>query len=55
LLLVVVEVVVGNNCGGGGGGAGGLLYASSYGVSQGTGITVTVGAGGAGVQTTNQV
>lgn len=34
--------------GGGGGGAGGLLYVSSYGVSQGTGITVTVGAGGAG-------
>ena len=33
---------------GGGGGAGGLLYASSYGVSQGTGITVTIGAGGAG-------
>jgi hypothetical protein len=34
--------------GGGGGGAGGLLYVSSYGVTQGTGITVTVGAGGAG-------
>jgi len=33
---------------GGGGGAGGLLYASSYGVSAGTGITVTIGAGGAG-------
>ena len=33
---------------GGGGGAGGLLYASSYGVSQGTGITVTIGAGGVG-------
>jgi hypothetical protein len=33
---------------GGGGGAGGLLYASSYGVSAGTGITVTVGAGGTG-------
>jgi hypothetical protein len=33
---------------GGGGGAGGLLYASSYGVSAGTGITVTVGAGGVG-------
>jgi hypothetical protein len=31
----------------GGGGAGGLLYVSSYGVSQGTGITVTIGAGGA--------
>jgi len=34
--------------GGGGGGAGGLLYASSYGVSQSTGITVTIGAGGSG-------
>ena len=33
---------------GGGGGAGGLLYASSYGVAQGTGITVTIGAGGVG-------
>jgi hypothetical protein len=33
--------------GGGAGGAGGLIYASSYGVSQGTGITVTIGAGGA--------
>ena len=36
---------VGSN-GGGGGGAGGLLYVSSYGVAQGTGVTVTVGAGG---------
>jgi hypothetical protein len=33
--------------GGGGGGAGGLLYASSYGVAAGSGITVTVGSGGA--------
>ena len=33
---------------GGGGGAGGLLYVSSYGVSQGTGITVTIGGGGVG-------
>jgi hypothetical protein len=32
--------------GGGGGGAGGLLYISSYGVSAGSGITVTVGSGG---------
>jgi hypothetical protein len=39
----------GGNDGSGGGGAGGLLYVSSYGVSQGTGITVTIGAGGAGV------
>jgi hypothetical protein len=39
----------GGNDGSGGGGAGGLLYASSYGVSAGTGITVTIGAGGAGV------
>lgn len=31
---------------GGAGGAGGLVYASSYGVSQGTGTTVTIGAGG---------
>jgi len=49
-----VEVLVvagggggGQNHGGGGGGAGGLLYASSYGVSAGSGITVTVGSGGA--------
>ena len=33
---------------GGGGGAGGLLYTSAYGVSAGTGITVTIGAGGVG-------
>jgi hypothetical protein len=37
-----------NGGGGGGGGAGGLLYVSSYGVSAGTGITVTIGAGGSG-------
>jgi hypothetical protein len=50
-----VEVLVVAGGGGGGtyaagagGGAGGLLYASSYGVSAGTGITVTVGAGGTG-------
>jgi hypothetical protein len=52
---VEVLVVAGGGAGGGGdvgggGGAGGLLYVSSYGVSQGTGITVTIGAGGAGVQ-----
>jgi hypothetical protein len=48
-----VEVLVvagggGAGGGGGGGGAGGLLYVSSAGVSQGTGYTVTVGAGGIG-------
>jgi hypothetical protein len=47
---VEVLVVAGGGGGGanhaGGGGAGGLLYASSYGVSAGSGITVTVGAGG---------
>jgi hypothetical protein len=47
---VEVLVVAGGGGGGnnhaGGGGAGGLIYASSYGVSAGTGITVTVGAGG---------
>jgi hypothetical protein len=47
---VEVLVVAGGGGGGnnhaGGGGAGGLLYVSSYGVSAGTGITVTVGAGG---------
>jgi hypothetical protein len=47
---VEVLVVAGGGGGGnnhaGGGGAGGLLYVSSYGVSSGTGITVTVGAGG---------
>jgi hypothetical protein len=37
-----------NGGGGGGGGAGGLLYVSSYGVSAGSGITVTIGAGGSG-------
>jgi hypothetical protein len=37
-----------NGGGGGGGGAGGLIYASSYGVSQGAGVTVTIGAGGVG-------
>ena len=49
-----VEVLVvagggggGQQHGGGGGGAGGLLYTSAYGVSAGTGITVTVGSGGA--------
>jgi hypothetical protein len=49
-----VEVLVvagggggGANHGGGGGGAGGLLYTSAYGVSAGSGITVTVGSGGA--------
>jgi hypothetical protein len=51
---VEVLVVAGGGAGGGGdvgggGGAGGLLYVSSYGVSQSTGITVTIGAGGAGV------
>lgn len=49
---VEVLVVAGGGGGGGwyyagGGGAGGVLYASSFGVSQGTGVTVTVGAGGA--------
>jgi hypothetical protein len=49
-----VEVLVVAGGGGGGvdragaGGAGGLLYVSSYGVSANTGITVTIGAGGAG-------
>ena len=50
---VEVLVVAGGGGGGarhgGGGGAGGLLYVSSYGVSQGTGVTVTIGAGGPGV------
>jgi hypothetical protein len=36
----------------GGGGAGGLLYVSSYGVAAGSGVTVTIGAGGA-APTTN--
>jgi hypothetical protein len=48
---VEVLVVAGGGGGGGrhagGGGAGGLLYTSAYGVSSGTGVTVTVGAGGA--------
>jgi hypothetical protein len=49
---VEVLVVAGGGGGGydgaGGGGAGGLLYVSSYGVTVGTGVTVTVGAGGPG-------
>jgi hypothetical protein len=44
----------GNGGGMGGGGAGGLLYVSSYGVSAGTGITVTIGAGGASTTGTTQ-
>jgi hypothetical protein len=47
---VEVLVVAGGGGGGnnhaGGGGAGGLLYTSAYGVSAGTSITVTIGAGG---------
>jgi len=49
-VLVVAGGGGGGVCYGGGGGAGGVLYTSAYGVSTGTGITVTVGAGG-----TNQV
>jgi hypothetical protein len=49
-VLVVAGGGGGGVCYGGGGGAGGVLYASTYGVSQGTGITVTIGSGG-----TNQV
>jgi hypothetical protein len=44
----------GNGGGMGGGGAGGLLYASSYSVAANTGITVTIGAGGAGTTGTTQ-
>ena len=36
----------GTSTGAGGGGAGGVLYLSSFGVSAGNGITVTIGAGG---------
>ena len=47
---VEVLVVAGGGSGGGdvggGGGGGQVLYNSSYGVSAGTGITVTIGAGG---------
>jgi hypothetical protein len=49
-VLVVAGGGGGGVCYGGGGGAGGVLYTSAYGLSTGTGITVTVGAGG-----TNQV
>jgi hypothetical protein len=49
-VLVVAGGGGGGVCYGGGGGAGGVLYTSAYGVSAGTGITVTIGAGG-----TNQV
>jgi hypothetical protein len=55
---VEVLVVAGGGGGGfdfgGGGGAGGLLYTSAYGVSSGTGITVTIGAGGAGAPPAGQ-
>ncbi len=36
---------------GGGGGGGGIIYASSYGVTAGSGVTVTIGAGGTSGQT----
>jgi hypothetical protein len=41
----------GGNDGSGGGGAGGLVYSSSYSVTSGTPVTVTVGAGGASATT----
>ena len=55
-LLKTVEVLVvggggGGGTGGGGGGAGGLLYSSSYSVTPGSAITVTVGNGGTGTST----
>jgi hypothetical protein len=56
--LTAVEVLVvagggagggyGGNDGSGGGGAGGLIYNSNFAVTQGTQLTVNVGAGGAG-------
>ena len=51
---VEVLVVAGGGSGAelfGGGGAGGLIYASSIGVAQGTGYTITIGAGGASQST----
>jgi len=44
----------GNGGGAGGGGAGGVLYSSSYRVTPGSGITVTVGNGGSGGPGTTQ-
>ena len=52
--LSTVEVLVvaggggGGSFNGGGGGAGGLIYSSSYSITPGSAITVTVGAGGIG-------
>lgn len=45
----------GGNDGSGGGGAGGLIYRSAYPVTANTGITVTVGNGGASATTQGQL
>jgi len=47
--LVVAGGASGGGIYGGGGGAGGLLTATGFSVASGTALTVTVGAGGAGV------
>jgi hypothetical protein len=50
----VLVVAAGGGTGydvGGGGGGGGVIYTSAYGVTAGTGITVTIGAGGTSGQT----
>ena len=46
-LLVVGGGAGGGNGGGGGGGAGGVVYIPNFAVTPSTGITVTIGAGGA--------
>jgi len=47
-VLVVAGGGGGGSFNGGGGGAGGLIYSSSYSITPGSAITVTVGAGGIG-------
>ena len=59
LSAVEVLVVAGGGAGGqdfaGGGGAGGLIYSSSYSITPGSAITVTIGAGGLRPTTVGQV
>ena len=59
LTEVEVLVVAGGGAGGqdyaGGGGAGGLIYSSSYSITSGSAITVTIGAGGLRPTTSGQV
>jgi len=49
--VLVVGAGGGGGTGGGGGGAGGLVYNTSYKVTQGSGINVTIGNGGSNTST----